>query len=152
MKDQVMAYFDHSDVFISAAAVSDFKPVRQFSGKIKKESQQSINLELEKNVDILKEAGQKKTRQIVIGFAAEVNNLEKNALSKLKSKNLDFIVANNLNRKDSGFGTDTNKVLIVDREGNMVDLPLMSKYEVAEHIFDKIKQYFFENKDKGMNV
>ena len=151
MRDQVMLYFNGSDVFISAAAVSDFKPIHQFSGKIKKEEQQSINLELEKNIDILKESGNKKTRQVLIGFAAEVNNLEKNALSKLESKNLDYIIVNNISRKDSGFGTDTNKVLIFDRKGKKTDLPLMSKYEVAEHIFNKVQQHF-ENQGKDMMI
>lgn len=147
MREQVMVYFDDTDIFISAAAVSDYKPIRQFSGKLKKETQQSIGLELEKNIDILKEAGKKKTRQLLIGFAAEVTSLKKNALSKLKSKNLDLIVANDVSRTDSGFGTDTNKVFIIDRKGHCIDLPLMSKYKVAENIFNKIQQDFFSNKD-----
>jgi len=149
MREQVMANFNDSDVFISAAAVSDFKPIHSFSGKIKKEEQQSMNLELEKNIDILKEAGEIKTKQVLIGFAAEVDHLEENAVSKIKSKNLDYIVVNDVSRKDSGFGTDTNKVLIIDFKGNKIDLPLMSKYEVAEHILDKL-QLHFKNRGKGM--
>lgn len=150
MREQVMKYFNHSDIFISAAAVSDFKPIRQFPGKIKKESQQLIHLELERNIDILKELGQRKTRQILIGFAAEVNSLEENALAKLKSKNLNYIIANDVSQKDSGFGVDTNKVVIIDRAGNKVDLPLMTKYGVSEHIFDLIQKSFSGNHDRGM--
>ncbi len=152
MREKVMAYFDQSDIFISAAAVSDFKPTEQFSEKIKKENHKLLNIELAQNVDILQEVGKKKNKQILIGFAAEVTNLEKNALSKLKSKNLDYIIVNDISRKDSGFGTATNKVLIIDREEKILDLPLMSKHEVAEHIFAKLWQDLAENKDKGMKV
>ncbi|MFW6134594.1 MAG: phosphopantothenoylcysteine decarboxylase, partial [Elusimicrobiota bacterium] len=150
--EKVMEYFEYSDIFISAAAVSDFKPTEQFSEKIKKENHKLLNIELAQNVDILQEVGKKKNKQILIGFAAEATNLEKNALSKLKSKNLDYIIANDISRKDSGFGTDTNKVLIIDRKEKILDLPLMSKHEVAEHIFAKLWQDLAENKDKGMKV
>lgn len=149
MREQVLKHFDGVDLFISAAAVSDFKPVQQFTGKIKKENQEFLQLKLERNIDILKEVAQRKKEQILIGFAAEVNNLKENALSKLKSKNLDYIVANDITKNDSGFGSDTNKVLIIDQKGNTIDLPLMSKYEVAENIFNLI-QSFFDNQSKGM--
>ncbi len=151
MREQVFTYFKEADVFISAAAVSDFRPARQFEGKIKKEEQNTIHLELKKNVDILKEAGEKKDKQILIGFAAEVKSLKENALSKLESKNLDYIIANDITREDSGFGTDTNKVIIIERNGNTIDLPLMSKYEVAKYIFDLIKSHF-ERQSKGRIV
>jgi len=149
MREQVMAYFDDTDVFISSAAVSDFKPIHHFAGKIKKKEQQSIHLELEKNIDILKETGEKKTKQILIGFAAEVKNLKENALDKLKSKNLDYIIANDVSRDDSGFASDTNKVFVIDRKGRETDLPLMSKYELAGYILDNIQQYF-ENHGNGI--
>ncbi|MDD3539439.1 MAG: bifunctional phosphopantothenoylcysteine decarboxylase/phosphopantothenate--cysteine ligase CoaBC [Atribacterota bacterium] len=149
MREEVIKHFEEVDIFISAAAVSDFKPVQQFAGKIKKENQESLQLKLERNIDILKEAAQRKKKQILVGFAAEVNNLRENALAKLKSKNLDYIVANDITRDDSGFGSDTNKVLIIDRKGNTIDLPLMTKYEVAEKLFDLI-QSFFDNQSKGM--
>ena len=149
MREVVFQYFEQTDVFISAAAVSDFRPVRQFEGKIKKEEQQSIHLELTKNVDILKEAGKKKGKQILIGFAAEANSLKENALSKLEAKNLDYIVANDITREDSGFATDTNKVIIIQRNGGTIDLPLMSKFEVSEYIFDLIKSHF-EHQSRGM--
>lgn len=149
MREEVFLYFEQADVFISAAAVADFRPAKQFEGKIKKEEKDSIYLELKKNVDILKEAGEKKGKQIVIGFAAEATKLKENALSKLKSKNLDYIVANDITREDSGFGVDTNKVIIIERNGNTIDLPLMSKYDVSEYIFDLIKSHF-EHQSKGM--
>ncbi len=149
MREQVMTYFNDTDVFISSAAVSDFKPAHQFAGKIKKKEQHSLNLELERNIDILKETGEKKTKQILIGFAAEVKNLKENALDKLKSKNLDYIVANDVSREDSGFASDTNKVLVIDRKGRETDLPLMSKYELAGYILDNV-QHNFENHGNGI--
>ncbi len=151
MREQVLTYFDQVDVFISAAAVSDFRPVEQFNGKIKKEKQETLHLALTRNFDILKEVGKRKNKQLLIGFAAEVSALLENALEKLKSKNLDFIVANDISRKDSGFGTDTNKVLIIERNGNTIDLPLMSKYEVAEYLLDLVKTFFVHQSD-GMIV
>ena len=151
MREQVLSNFDQVDVFISAAAVSDFRPVNQFKGKIKKEEADVISLELRKNADILKEVGEKKGKQILIGFAAEVEKLKENALSKLKSKNLDYIVANDISREDSGFGADTNKVLIIERSGKTIDLPLMSKYEVAEYLFDLVKSYF-EHQSKAIII
>ena len=149
MREKVMAFFDNADIFISAAAVSDFKPSIPFSGKIKKDKQKLDYLKLEKNIDILHEAGRKKSKQILVGFAAEIKDLEENALSKLKEKNLDYIVGNDVSRKDSGFGTDTNKVLIIDCSGKKTNLPLMTKYKVAEHIFKKIKEHFPEKEIKA---
>ena len=149
MREKVMTYFNDTDVFISSAAVSDFKPAHQFTGKIKKKEQHSLNLELERNIDILKETGEKKTKQILIGFAAEVKNLKENALDKLKSKNLDYIVANDVSREDSGFASDTNKGLVIDRKGREIDLPLMSKYKLAGYILDNMQQNF-ENHGNGI--
>ncbi len=151
MRDQVLNYLNDSDIFISAAAVSDFCPVNYFSGKIKKDTRKKFNITLEKNVDILKEAGEKKTSQILVGFAAEVDHLEEYATSKLKSKNLDYIIVNDISREDSGFGTDSNKVFIIDRKGRKTDLPLMSKFEVAEHIFDMIHKDL-AHQDKGISI
>jgi len=140
MRDEVMSHFEDTDIFISSAAVSDFKPKQKFEGKIKKNEQTNLHLELEKNIDILKEAGEKKTKQILIGFAAEVNNLHENALEKLKSKKLDYIIANNISRKDSGFEVDTNKVLMIDNRGKEKDLPLMTKYDLAGYILDNMQR------------
>ncbi|MFA7575418.1 MAG: bifunctional phosphopantothenoylcysteine decarboxylase/phosphopantothenate--cysteine ligase CoaBC, partial [Arcobacteraceae bacterium] len=149
MRKQVMNYFMDSDVFISAAAVADFKPVKQYSGKIKKEGQETFTVKLAKNIDILKEAGEKKTNQILVGFAAEAQDLLENALTKLKTKKLDYIIANDITRKDSGFGTNTNKVIIIDNEGEKKDLPLMSKHKLAEHILNII-EIKLSNRHNGM--
>ncbi len=142
MKDAVFTYFKEADIFIAAAAVADFKPAQRFEGKIKKEGQELLHLELRKNVDILKEASGKKEKQILIGFAAEAKDLKENALLKLKSKNLDYIIGNDITREDSGFGTDTNKVIIIKKDGNIIDLPLLTKYKVAEYLFDLIEPHF----------
>ena len=142
MKDAVFTYFKEADIFIAAAAVADFKPAQRFEGKIKKEGQELLHLELRKNVDILKEASGKKEKQILIGFAAEAKDLKENALLKLKSKNLDYIIGNDITREDSGFGTDTNRVIIIKKDGNIIDLPLLTKYKVAEYLFDLIEPHF----------
>ena len=151
MREKVLSHFENIDVFISAAAVSDFRPVEQFDGKIKKEKHETLTLELQKNTDILKEAGEKKGKQVLIGFAAEASQLRENGLSKLRSKNLDFIVVNDITREDSGFGVDTNKVSIITRQEDIIDLPLMHKYEVAEYLFDLLSSYF-EQHSKGLMV
>lgn len=151
MREEVFTRFKKIDVFISAAAVSDFRPAEQFDGKIKKEEQETLTLELKKNVDILKEAGEEKVKQVLVGFAAEANQLKENGLSKLRSKNLDFIVVNDITREDSGFGADTNKVSIINRQEEIIDLPLMSKYEVAEYLCGILASYF-EQRGKGLMV
>jgi phosphopantothenoylcysteine decarboxylase/phosphopantothenate--cysteine ligase len=148
MREAVMSRFEDSDIFISSAAVSDFKPVQKFAGKIKKNEQKTFYLELEKNVDILKEAGEKKTKQILIGFAAEVDNLTESAMEKLRAKNLDYIIVNDISRQDIGFEVDNNKVLIINNQGEIKDLPIMSKYKLAEYIFDNM-QGNLENQKNG---
>ena len=143
MEDKVMYHFANSDIFISAAAVSDFKPSTFLNGKLKKEKyQQYYNLKLVKNRDILKEIGKKKKGQLLVGFAAEVADLEKNAQEKLREKNLDFIVLNDISKKDRGFASNNNEVIIIDKNGNKKKLPLMSKYAIAGKIFDVIQSHF----------
>jgi phosphopantothenoylcysteine decarboxylase/phosphopantothenate--cysteine ligase len=151
MREEVFSRFKKADVFISAAAVSDFRPAEQFDGKIKKEERETLTLELKKNADILKEAGEEKVNQVLVGFAAEASQLKENGLSKLRSKNLDFIVVNDITREDSGFGVDTNKVSIINRKEEIVDLPLMTKYEVAEYLCGILVSYF-EQQSKGLTV
>lgn len=140
MRDAVLEYFDESDVTIKAAAVADFRPKDYKSEKIKKQ-QGKLALELERNPDILLELGKRKKRQVLVGFAAETTDIESNALSKLKNKNLDFIVANDLKQKGAGFGTDTNIVKIIHRDGEKEVLPQMLKSEVADAILDKVVSY-----------
>jgi phosphopantothenoylcysteine decarboxylase/phosphopantothenate--cysteine ligase len=93
---------------------------------------------MERTTDILKELGNLKKHQLLVGFAAETNNVEEYAKKKLETKNLDLIVANNVTSKGAGFGTDTNIVTIYDRNLDKVELPLMSKYEVAKKLLDKV--------------
>ena len=129
------------DIIIGAAAVGDFQIAAIAQQKLKKkdnETQQLI-LELVGTPDILKELGKKKrTGQIMVGFAAETENVLENARKKLKSKNLDFIVANDVTMEGAGFATDTNIVTFIDKNGGIAALPQMTKYHVAEAILDRI--------------
>ena len=140
MRREVKCRFAEMDGVLMAAAVSDYRPLYTEEGKIKKISQEKINLKLIRNHDILKEIGNKKGDKILVGFCAEVENLEDEARIKLKEKNLDLIVANNITLEGAGFGVDTNIVTLIDKKGNIEYLSKMSKREVAEKIWDKIKE------------
>ena len=124
---------DKNEMLIMAAAVSDYTPQEKSEQKIKK-SDGTLNLELKKTSDILEEIKNRKANKYFIGFAAESENLIDNAKDKLKRKNLDMIVANDITRKDSGFDVDTNKVSIIKKSGIVRELELMSKDEVARNI------------------
>jgi phosphopantothenoylcysteine decarboxylase/phosphopantothenate--cysteine ligase len=138
MYDRVLANFSSTDIVICAAAVSDFKPKNLVKKKIKKETGYN-KVELVANKDILLEISKKKsTSQILIGFALESENEIKNAISKLKNKNLDFVVLNSTNDKDAGFSVDTNKITIIDSDSNIEEFKLKSKYNVSKDIFNKI--------------
>jgi len=117
-----------------AAAVADYRPVKTAKDKIKK-GKAGLTLELERTPDIL---GTIKGNFIKVGFAAESSNLVENAKGKLKQKGLDFIVANDITASDSGFGTDTNRVTIIDRQGKVDSLPLLAKRGVADRVLDKV--------------
>ena len=105
---------------------------------IKKDEKKSVILELEKTPDILLEVGKKKGKRFLVGFAAETENLVTNARKKLKEKNCDLIVANDVTQLGAGFVSDTNIVRLIDRKGKVEELPKLPKEEVAEKIFDKI--------------
>jgi len=122
MYERVIQRSQVNDIIIKAAAVGDFKVKNAVSGKAKKDN--LITLELEKNPDILMELGKDKS-YVLIGFAMETGDLEKYAKEKLKSKNPDFIVANDLNKEGAGFATDTNIVKILHQSGEVEDLPIM---------------------------
>jgi phosphopantothenoylcysteine decarboxylase/phosphopantothenate--cysteine ligase len=126
----VTAVWDDCDILIKAAAVSDYRPKFSRDTKIKK-SGDTMTLELVKTTDILETLGKKKENQFLIGFAAETGNAEEYAREKLNRKNCDLIVANDVAVPGAGFGTDTNIVSIFDRDGLVLELPLMSKDEVA---------------------
>ena len=139
MKSEVFKYFKEADIVISAAAVADFRPKEKMSGKIKKEETEKMTIELERNPDILFELGKKKGNKILIGFAAETENLMQNACKKLREKNLDMIIANDLAIKGAGFGSEKNAAKIINKKGIVYkELPLMPKTEMAEKILDEI--------------
>ena len=131
MKNEILQYFEW------AAAVADYKPKEYSEEKIKK-GDGDLNLCLTRDNDILKSLGEIKTHQILVGFAAESNNVLENANKKLKNKNLDFIVANDITSSDTGFGSEDNKVVILSKNDEKLELEKMSKKEVASNIFDMI--------------
>ena len=135
MRDAVLQEFSSATAVIMAAAVSDYRPVLSADKKIKR-GKGPIELRLEPNPDILKELGAAKDGKFLIGFAAETEDLSANAAQKLRAKNLDMIVANNVALEGSGFDGDTNIATILDRTGATESLPLMSKDELAERILD----------------
>lgn len=134
---KVFEHFNHSDIIIKAAAVSDFRPKDQADQKIKKENGQEL-LALEKNQDILKELGRRKKDQVLVGFAAETENLEKYAEKKLAEKNLDIIAGNLVGIPSSGFGSDTNEITLFLKDGTKEPLAVMDKEEVAHILLDRI--------------
>ncbi|MFF2445901.1 bifunctional phosphopantothenoylcysteine decarboxylase/phosphopantothenate--cysteine ligase CoaBC [Neobacillus sp. NPDC058068] len=147
MYNAVLTRFDSADFVIKTAAVADYRPKITHDNKVKKQSGDTT-IEFERTKDILYELGQRKTKQILVGFAAETNNVEEYARKKLFAKNADMIVANNVKASGAGFGTDTNIVTLFKRNGTMTELPLMSKTAVAEKIIEEITALLKEmNKD-----
>jgi len=136
MYDATLSKFDSSAVVIASAAVSDYRPTHQFDKKMKK-SENALHIELEPTTDILKHLGSIKKNQILVGFALETDDEEKNAKSKLKRKNLDFIVLNSLNDQGAGFKTDTNKITLITNS-ETIRFKTKPKSEVAKDIFDHI--------------
>ncbi len=137
MKEAVAKAVIKADALIMAAAVADYQPRAVSKAKIKKDAP-SLTLELVRTPDILTEV---KGNFIKVGFAAESEDVIANAKKKLEQKKLDLIVANDITAADSGFGADTNKVTIIDRDGRAEELPLLSKREVAEKILDRIAEF-----------
>lgn len=134
---KVMEHFEAADIIIKSAAVSDYRPKKVAQEKIKK-SDEEFSLTLERNKDIAFELGKIKGNKILVGFAAETQDLIKNAKSKIKKKNFDFIIANDLTQEGAGFGEDTNIVRIIDNKGNILELPKISKKEVAKEILNQV--------------
>ena len=138
MRQAVLREFADTDITIKAAAVADYRAKTVADNKIKK-NDETLVVELEKNPDILKELGSiKKKGQILVGFAAETQNLLKYAKEKLEKKNLDFIVANDVTKPEAGFNVDTNLIKILFRDGNIEEFPLLKKSELAKIILDRI--------------
>jgi len=139
MYEAVMEQFTKMEAVVMAAAVSDYRPKKMAADKIKK-IKASESLELEKTEDILLRLGELKDGQILVGFAAETENLLENAKEKLRQKNLDFIVANDLTAANVGFGSDTNEVTILWPGGEVEKLPLKSKEMIAMEIWDRVER------------
>lgn len=141
MLDACEQYFDNADIVVMSAAVADYTPTTVADQKIKKK-EDHFQIELTKTVDILAHLGQKKAAtQSLVGFALETNNELENALGKLKRKNLDFIVLNSMQDKGAGFAHDTNKITIIDRDGNKNEFALKSKTEVAKDLCQVITKH-----------
>lgn len=137
MHDVVLEQFPKMDVVVKAAAVADYRPKENASQKIKKKGT-SLVVELVPNPDILAELGKIKSKQILVGFAAETENLIENAQDKMRRKNVDLLVANDVTRQGSGFGSLTNIVSFLFPDGRRIDLPQMNKLNVARHLRNEI--------------
>lgn len=139
MRNAVSSEFDDCDVAVMCAAVADYAPEVYYDRKIKREKNEVPVLKLKKNPDIAAELGQRKKNQLLVGFALETDNEIENAKMKIKNKNLDMIVLNSLADKNAGFGVDTNKVTIIEKDGDVHRYELKTKKEVAVDIVDLIK-------------
>ena len=137
MYDAVLSDFENSTIVIKAAAVADYRVSKSNSQKIKKKDS-GLQLDLIENPDILKELGKRKTHQFLVGFAAETEQLIENAQKKIKAKNADLLIANDVSKKESSFNSDTNQIKIVHKSGEVESLPILSKQETAEAILDRI--------------
>ncbi|ALC15989.1 phosphopantothenate-cysteine ligase [Desulfuromonas soudanensis] len=138
MREAVLGKAGEATVIVKAAAVADYRPATRAAQKIKKEGSREMTLVLEKNPDILAELGEIKGARYLVGFAAETADLLANAGKKLKSKNLDLIVANDVTEEGAGFDVDTNIVRFLFADGTVQELPRMSKEEVAGRLLDVI--------------
>lgn len=139
MFNVVTKYFSETDIAILCAAVADYRPNKQQTTKIKREHDETFSLPLIRNKDIAYTLGKKKQdNQLLIGFALETNDGISNASNKLIKKNLDIIVLNSLEDNGAGFQHDTNKVTIIDRKNEIIEIPLKTKKEIAKDIVDKI--------------
>ncbi len=137
MRVAVLAEFDSADVVIKSAAVADYRPLNRAAQKVKKQMDE-MTLPLEKNPDILAELGALKGEQVLVGFAAETERLLVHAAEKLRKKNLDLIVANDVSKAGAGFNVDTNIVRILHANGDIEEFDLMSKEQVAERLLDRV--------------
>ncbi|PFS17538.1 bifunctional phosphopantothenoylcysteine decarboxylase/phosphopantothenate--cysteine ligase CoaBC [Bacillus cereus] len=138
MLEAVLQHYQNVDIVIKTAAVADYRPKYVHDNKMKKQNGDAV-IELERTVDILRTLGEKKERQLLIGFAAETTNIEEYATRKLREKNANMIVANDVKAQGAGFGTDTNIVTMYRKDGEIIELPLLTKKEVAREILKQIE-------------
>lgn len=134
METSAMSLYPRMDIVIMTAAVCDYRAANFSDNKIKKTGADTLTLTLVKNPDILASMGEKKEKQFLVGFAAETENLKANAAAKLGNKNLDMIIANDVTESGAGFGSDTNKVVVLTQDGQEKEFPLMSKEELSEEL------------------
>jgi phosphopantothenoylcysteine decarboxylase/phosphopantothenate--cysteine ligase len=139
MLDACLQVYEQVDVVIATAAVSDYRPAEVWQGKRKK-GEAEWTIRLVPNPDILRTLGERKGKHILVGFAAETQELLANAQQKLREKNLDLIVANDVSQEGSGFRTDTNCVTLLWADGTQEPLPLMTKREVAQHLLQRVRR------------
>ncbi|WP_437130651.1 bifunctional phosphopantothenoylcysteine decarboxylase/phosphopantothenate--cysteine ligase CoaBC [Peptostreptococcus russellii] len=142
---EILAEFSECDVVIQSAAVADYKPKNYSDRKIKK-SDGDLVIELSRNKDIAQELGKIKGEKVLVGFAAETNDVLENASRKIKKKNLDFIVANDLTKTGAGFNSDTNIVRIIGANGDVCEYPKLLKTEVADVILDRVENILSQKK------
>lgn len=140
MLEACLAAYENVDIVIKAAAVADYRPRDVADQKIKKKNDDALTVVMDKNPDILKELGSRKQQQILVGFAAETQNLLENAKEKIVKKNLDMIVANDVTAAGAGFNADTNIVKFLFPDGQVMSLEQMPKKEVAERLLDTVMQ------------
>lgn len=138
MLEACLQVYDQVDVVIATAAVSDYRPAEVWQGKRKK-GEAEWTVRLVPNPDILRTLGERKGERVLVGFAAETQELMQNAQAKLREKNLDLIVANDVSQEGSGFRADTNRVTLLWAEGKREELPLMTKREVARHLLAAVQ-------------
>ena len=138
MNDLVQEHLENCDVLVMSAAVGDFAAETLAKEKIKKQGDEGLVLKLVPTKDILLDVAKRNLDKLVVGFAAESQNLLESALEKLKKKNLDLIVANDISAPGIGFQSDSNQVTIIDREESMENLPLKPKREIADLLLDRI--------------
>ncbi|TDL35090.1 bifunctional phosphopantothenoylcysteine decarboxylase/phosphopantothenate--cysteine ligase CoaBC [Jeotgalibacillus sp. S-D1] len=150
MKIAVMQHYREMDIIIKSAAVADYRPAVHHSEKIKKKDGAMV-MEFERTADILKTLGQEKEHQILVGFAAETQDVEYYAMKKLQDKNADIIVANNVKQEGAGFSGDTNIVTIYHRDGSKKELPLLSKEKVAEALLLEVDK-LIKQKVQGQDL
>ncbi|WP_268877397.1 bifunctional phosphopantothenoylcysteine decarboxylase/phosphopantothenate--cysteine ligase CoaBC [Alteribacter lacisalsi] len=136
MYHEVLSRYHRADLVVKSAAVADYRPAETFQHKVKK-TDGTMNIEMERTTDILKTLGEQKEHQILVGFAAESENVAGYARGKLDKKNLDMVVANSIVEAGSGFQTDTNKVTLIGSNGMEKELPLLTKQEVAQAVLDE---------------
>ena len=136
MRDAVLAECSGADAVVMAAAVADWRPAERAKSKMKKGDRTTLTLELVRTPDIAAEIDG--DGLVKVGFAAESDDVIANARAKVDSKGLDLIAANDITAEGAGFGSDTNRVTLIDREGSIEELGLMSKYEVGQRILDRV--------------